>query len=137
MLIDRTFAELLPGADLMPDPTERRGAPRIPVETDVTLGGGGRVVSGVSIDVATGGIFVATYAPLPVGTRVSIRFRLPTGQVVGAGLVRWTREASPGRPGGVGVELTELAEIDRDNLRRFCGGRPRFLSYEEIVASVH
>jgi uncharacterized protein (TIGR02266 family) len=137
MLIDRSFRELLPGADAAEDPGERRTNPRIPVETDVTLGGNGRVVTGVSGDVSLGGLFVSSYALMPVGTRVSLRFRLPTGQVVGAGVVRWLRDARPGRLGGMGIELTEIAEIDRANLLKFCGNRPRFLSYEEIVASTH
>ncbi|HEY6458539.1 MAG TPA: TIGR02266 family protein [Polyangiaceae bacterium] len=135
MLIDRSFAELLPDTNV--DPTERRADPRVPVETDVTIGGQGRVVTGVSADVSLGGIFVATYAPLPIGTRVSLRFRLPTGQVVGAGVVRWVREGRPGRIAGMGVALDELGEVDRAVLDRFCGHRPRFMSYEEIVAATH
>jgi uncharacterized protein (TIGR02266 family) len=135
MLIDRSFAELFP--DTAADPTERRAAPRIPIETDVTLAGNGRVLSGVSSDVSTGGLFVATYSPVPVGTRVSLRFRLPTGQVMAVGTVRWVREARPGRLAGVGIELVELEQADRDVLTRFCGNRPRFMSYEEIVEATH
>jgi uncharacterized protein (TIGR02266 family) len=137
MLIDRSFAEILPGADASADPTERRAAPRVAIETDVTIGGHGRVQSGVSLDVSMGGLFVATYAPLPVGTRVSLRFRLPTGTVVATGSVRWVRDPRPGRIAGVGIELTEMSDDDRETLRRFCGNRPRFLSYEEIVAGTH
>jgi len=135
MLIDRSFAELLPDSDV--DPTERRSAPRIPIETDVTLGGHGRVQVGVASDVSPGGLFVAAYAPVPVGTRVSLRFRLPTGQVVATGVVRWAREGRPGHLAGMGIELTELGEMDREALVRFCGNRPRLLSYEEIVAATH
>jgi uncharacterized protein (TIGR02266 family) len=135
MLIDRSFAELLPATDV--DPAERRTAPRTPIAIDVTLGGHGRVQVGVASDVSTGGLFVAAYAPVPVGTRVSLRFRLPTGQVVGAGVVRWVREGRPGRLAGMGIELTGLGETDREVLLRFCGNRPRLLSYEEIVAATH
>jgi uncharacterized protein (TIGR02266 family) len=138
MLIDRSFSELLPGAnDPTADPTERRSAPRISVETDVTIGGQGRVSSGLSSDVSMFGIFVATYAPLPQGARVSLRFRLPTGHVVASGVVRWVRESRPGRITGMGIELLEMEELDRETMRQFCGNRPRFLSYEEIVASKH
>jgi uncharacterized protein (TIGR02266 family) len=137
MLIDRSFAELLSARDSETDPSDRRGAPRIPIETDVTLGGEGRVSTGVSSDVSLGGIFVSTYRPCAVGARVSLRFRLPSGQVMAIGVVRWVREARPGRLAGMGIELAELGEIDRDVLQRFCGNRPRFLSYEEIVASTH
>jgi uncharacterized protein (TIGR02266 family) len=135
MLIDRSFAELLPDADV--DPTERRSATRIPIETDVTVGGHGRVQVGVASDVSPTGLFVAAYAPIPVGTRVSLRFRLPTGQVMGAGVVRWVREGRPGRIAGMGLELTELEEEDREMLARFCGNGPKLLSYEEIVAATH
>ena len=106
MLIDRSFAELLTDSDA--DPTERRSATRIPIEADVTLGGHGRVQAAVVSDVSTGGLFVAAYAPVPVGTRVSVRFRLPTGQVGGTGVVRWVREGRPGHLAGMGIELTEV-----------------------------
>jgi uncharacterized protein (TIGR02266 family) len=135
MLIDRSFAEVLADSDL--DPSERRAATRIPIEADVTIGGHGRVQAGVANDVSTGGVFVAAYALIPVGTRVSLRFRLPTGQVVGGGVVRWVREPRPGHIGGMGIELTELEEVDRETLARFCGNRPRLMSYEEIVAATH
>jgi uncharacterized protein (TIGR02266 family) len=135
MLIDRTFAEVLPHSDA--DPTERRSSERIPIETDVALGGQGRVQVGVAHDVSTGGIFVSAYAPMPVGARVSLRFRLPTGQVVATGAVRWIREGRPGQLAGMGIELVELGEVDRGVLQRFCGNRPRLMSYEEIVAATH
>jgi uncharacterized protein (TIGR02266 family) len=135
MLIDRSFAELLPDPEV--DPTERRSGTRIPIEADVTLGGHGRVQVGVASDVSPGGLFVAVYAPVPVGTRLSLRFRLPTGHVVGAGVVRWVRDGRPGRLAGMGIALTEVEETDRQVLERFCGNRPRLLSYEEIVAATH
>jgi len=140
MLIDRAFAELLsegPQSAPAADPPERRAAPRVPVETDVTIGGGGRVMTAVSADVSLGGVFVSAYRPLPEGSRVSLRFRLPTGQVMATGVVRWVREARPGRLAGMGIELLEVGEVDRDVLQRFCGNRPRFLSYDEIVAATH
>jgi uncharacterized protein (TIGR02266 family) len=144
MLIDRSFSELLSSdaqkgddGDRATDPADRRLCPRVAVEVDVSIGGAGRVVTGVSGDVSVGGLSVSTYRPLPEGTRVSVRFRLPTGQVMGTGIVRWTREGRPGRLPAMGIELVELDEMDRDCLERFCGKRPRFLSYEEIVAKAH
>ncbi|HTQ47364.1 MAG TPA: TIGR02266 family protein [Polyangiaceae bacterium] len=144
MLIDRSFSELLSAdaqgaedGDRTTDPTDRRSGPRVAIEVDVAIGGADRVVTGVSGDVSVGGLYVSTYRPLPEGTRVSVRFRLPTGQVMATGVVRWTREGRPGRLPGMGIELVELDEMDRDCLERFCGKRPRFLSYEEIVAKAH
>jgi len=144
MLIDRSFSELLSSdaqraedGDRTTDPADRRASPRVAIEVDVAIGGADRVVTGVSGDVSVGGLYVSTYRPLPEGTRVSVRFRLPTGQVMATGVVRWTREGRPGRLPGMGIELVELDEMDRDCLERFCGKRPRFLSYEEIVAKAH
>ena len=121
----------------MSDPADRRATQRVAIEVDVSIGGAGRVFTGVSGDVSVGGLYVSTYRPLPEGTRVSVRFRLPTGPVMGTGIVRWTREGRPGRLPGMGIELVELDEMDRDCLERFCGKRQRFLSYEEIVAKAH
>jgi uncharacterized protein (TIGR02266 family) len=155
MLIDRSFAELLdqPGSD----PTERRAELRVPLETDVTMvalrplpsvqasqampGGArpscgeARVLTGLSNDVSMGGMFVTTFVPMLVGARLSLRFRLPTGQVMATGIVRWAREGRPGLIAGMGVEFVDMGELDRAALRRFCGDRPRFLSYQEIVAA--
>lgn len=144
MLIDRSFSELLSSdasaendGDRVSDPADRRATPRVAIEVDVSVGGGGRVATGVSGDVSVGGLYVSTYRPLPEGTRVSVRFRLPNGHVTGSGVVRWTREGRPGRLPGMGIEFVELDALDRDCLERFCGKRPRFLSYEEIVAKAH
>jgi uncharacterized protein (TIGR02266 family) len=132
MLIDRSFAELLdqPASD----PTERRADHRVPVETDVTIGGDARVLSGVSSDVSVHGIFVATSRPMPEGTRVSLRFRLPTGQVVATGIVRWTRDARPGVIAGMGIEFVDLCALDEAAITRFCNDRPRHFSYQDIAS---
>jgi hypothetical protein len=84
-----------------------------------------------------GGVFLAASCPLPVGAWVSMRFRLPTGSVTGAGTVRWVREAGPGRMGGMGIALTEISHEDRDTLRRFCEGSAPVLSYAQVVAATH
>jgi uncharacterized protein (TIGR02266 family) len=133
MLIDRSFAELLdqPGND----PSERRAEMRVRFETDVSMGAEGRLLTGLSGDVSMGGMFVATFRPVAPGTRLSLRFRLPTGQVMATGVVRWTRDARPGVVAGMGIEFVGLGDLDRATLKRFCGDRPRFLAYDEIVAS--
>jgi uncharacterized protein (TIGR02266 family) len=93
------------------------------------------VLTGLSSDISMGGMFIATFVPMQVGTRLSLRFRLPTGQVITAGIVRWAREGRPGMIAGMGIEFVDMGELDRAALRRFCGDRPRFLSYQEIVAA--
>jgi hypothetical protein len=91
------------------------------------------VVSGISTDVSENGIFVASYALVAEGAHVSLRFRLSTGHVMAGGVVRWTREGRPGRIPGVGIELVDVSDEDRDTLRRYCAQSPRWLSYREIA----
>lgn len=119
MLIDRSFAHLV-SRDETSRPGERRAFPRVPVEVDVMIGGGGRVVTCVSADVSVGGFAVSTYAPSSVGATVWFRCQLSTGIIVGAGVVRWVREGKPGRLPAMGVEVTKMSVEDRECLVRFC-----------------
>jgi uncharacterized protein (TIGR02266 family) len=133
MLIDRSFAELLdePGFD----PSERRSEHRVPFETDVTLHADGQLLNGLTSDVSICGIFVATFRPLPVGTRLSLRFRLPSGDVAATGEVRWTRRARPGIVAGMGIEFLRVDdEADQAALTRFCGDRPRYAAYRSAAS---
>ena len=66
------------------------------------------------------GIFVRTVEPLPVGTRVSLRFS-PTHVVMGdfalEGQVQWINPATPTCPNpGMGVRFSELTLDDRERL---------------------
>jgi hypothetical protein len=119
MLIDRSFSHLVSRDETSPR-TERRAFPRVPVEVDVMIGGGGRVVTCVSVDMSVRGFAVSTYAPSPVGAVVWFRFQLSTGVVVGAGVVRWVREGRPGRLPAMGLEVTKMSVEDRECLVRFC-----------------
>jgi uncharacterized protein (TIGR02266 family) len=63
-----------------------------------------------------GGLFIETDAPLPVGTALRLRFRLPGGSTLHAidGRVTWQHrpdEARAGdtRAGGMGVAFTDAA----------------------------
>jgi len=63
-----------------------------------------------------GGLFIETEAPLPLGTALRLRFRLPGGSALHAieGRVTWQyrdADARAGeiRPGGMGVAFTDAA----------------------------
>jgi Tfp pilus assembly protein PilZ len=68
--------------------------------------------AGLSYDLATGGVFVATYDLPPVGARVDLLLKLPDGRELElGGVVRWIRDAelaSDGIPAGCGVECKGL-----------------------------
>jgi hypothetical protein len=61
-----------------------------------------------------------------VGTRLSLRFRLPSGYVAVTGEVVWTRQARPGIVAGMGIEFVSVADqAGEEALAHFCGERPR------------
>ena len=106
-------------------PSERRGHPRIAFEVEVTLLSDSMFFAGLSGDISEGGIFVSTYREVPVGRPVSVAFRLPNGQAMVRGVVRWTRPASEGGVSpGVGIEFEALEDSERDLIRDFCKDRP-------------
>lgn len=72
-----------------------------------------------------GGIFVATYERLPVGTRLAIWFELPAGSVLDArGEVRFIRDdGNLGHP-GLGIAFTDLAPEAHDAILDHCARHP-------------
>jgi Tfp pilus assembly protein PilZ len=76
-------------------------------------------------DIEDGGIFVATYERLPVGTRLAIWFELPAGSVLDArGEVRFIRDdGSLGHP-GLGIAFTDLAPEAYDAILEHCARHP-------------
>lgn len=76
--------------------------------------------TGVDGSLADGGLFVATPEPLPVGTKVAIKMRLPTADVETVGDVAWI-DAQPER--GMGVRLNELNLADNEPVMRVMATR--------------
>lgn len=70
--------------------------------------------TGLTQDISTGGLFVATHQLRPIGDHMLIKFRLPdSSQVISVDAeVRWLREPSPyGRqdhPPGMGLKFVDL-----------------------------
>ena len=71
-------------------------------------------VGGVVTVLSAGGAFVEVSEGFALGSHVGIRFTLPgtKEEIVCGGIVR---DNVPGR--GIGVEFTQLADIDRERLR--------------------
>lgn len=82
--------------------------------------------AGLSQDISEGGLFVATYHYVPVGTPLRLTLELRDGERLEArGEVRWVREVVFGdlRP-GIGVAFTELSPVARERITRMCEQRP-------------
>jgi uncharacterized protein (TIGR02266 family) len=82
--------------------------------------------AGLSLDISEGGLFVATYHVLPLGTQLGLRFELPDGTEIQArGEVRWIRRphAHEDRP-GLGIAFTELSAEALEKIVAYCETRP-------------
>lgn len=100
----------------------RRTDPRYDRQVDVEIKSGGKELLGRSRNVSLGGMFVEVVGdPLPAGTAVEVRFRVPTQPEVieVAGEVRWLEKAAEGRPAGVGIRFHGLRARDVWALNRF------------------
>jgi len=98
---------------------------RVFVEVEIGLTSESNIYTGLSLDVSTGGVFVATYQPAAPGTVVSLCFVLPDGHVVNAeGVVRWTRAASGDAPPGMGVAFVAISSDSLGHIASFCASRP-------------
>src|SRR6185436_5550560 len=103
----------------------QRATERVPVEVDIGLLSDSNFYTGLSEDISSGGVFVATARPLPPGTTVTLYFTLPDGRPVRAeGTVRWAREGKDGRSAGMGVGFSTLDLDDRRAIADYCAKRP-------------
>jgi len=105
--------------------SNRRGSERVPCALELEFEQDSHFFTGLSQDISEGGIFVATYERLPVGTRLSISFETQAGPVLAKGEVRWVRDAGleDGRP-GIGIAFTELSPEAAERIGQYCAHRP-------------
>jgi uncharacterized protein (TIGR02266 family) len=116
------------------DAANRRNATRIVYEVAVSFRSDSNFYTGFTQDLSTGGLFIATYDVLPIGTPVE--FELTVGpQVVKVpvrGVVRWTRDDdSGGAPVGMGVQFVDLHPKLRDRIEAFIERRGETVFYDE------
>ena len=103
----------------------RRAAERVEIDVEVGFATETNFYAGLSMDLSTGGLFVATYKLHEVGTPVMLTFVLPSGHEINAtGEVRWVRESASGEvTPGMGIAFTGLAAIDLKAIEAFCRQR--------------
>src|SRR5690606_38943129 len=93
-----TLSDVLVATDLAaPDPgaaesDDRRSEPRILRQFEVEFNYETHFFAGLTLDISNGGLFIATYHLLPVGTPLSLSFQLPNETRLSVrGEVRWVR----------------------------------------------
>jgi len=83
------------------------------------------LLSDYSIDLSTGGLFLATENPLPSGTPLSMEFILPTSKtkVRCNAKVAWVNDPQQRKksalPTGMGVQFLDLSLADMDAIREY------------------
>jgi uncharacterized protein (TIGR02266 family) len=104
----------------------RRTSERSPFLADLEFAEDAQFFTGLSLDISEGGLFVATYTDIPLGTRLVLCFELPDGTSVEArGEVKWRRSAAAdGERPGIGIAFTELSEDARQRIAELCERQP-------------
>ena len=105
---------------------DQRSSERAKLVTDVRIDSDSQFFAGVTGNVGGGGLFIATYALLPVGTPVTVEFTLPGDPqrtISASGSVCWIRETE-GAIHGMGITFDGLGAEDDAAIREFCKVRP-------------
>lgn len=104
---------------------ERRTSGRAQLQVQVDLFSDDQFFVGYSEDLSSGGLFIATYAPLSVGTAVDLSIDLDEHESIEtSGRVIWLRQASEDAPPGMAVALDRLDAEQRDTIEQFLRRRP-------------
>ena len=92
--------------------SEKRREQPVPVELWIEAARGDEVYYQRASNLSVGGAFFAQTVPLPLGTRVSLKFSLPgeTQEITCAGEIVAAQDL------GMGVHFLDLAPQDRDRL---------------------
>lgn len=110
-----------------PNPADRRTAPRHELELEVGFETDHNFYTGLTQDISTGGLFVATSELRRVGERIKVKFKLPN-QVAPIEVeteVRWIREHRPGSglEPGMGLRFVNLPPEMQKHINSFLDQR--------------
>jgi uncharacterized protein (TIGR02266 family) len=107
-------------------------ATRVHVDAEVSLVSESNFFVGLTRNLSHGGLFVATWRRLPIGTPVDLVLTLPDGPVMTRGSVRWVRDLTDVTAPGIGVMFDALSDQDRQRIEAFCARRaPDYYDVEE------
>lgn len=104
----------------MPNPSDRRIHKRYVLRVKVDLRGLNGFTSGTTENLSRGGLFVATNAPHPMGSRIKLVLRLlhaPPMELTGE--VRWIRPAGAGGAAGMGIQLEGMTDAQEGLIESF------------------
>jgi uncharacterized protein (TIGR02266 family) len=103
---------------------EQRRQNRVELSIEIGLDDHTNFYVGFSENVSTGGLFIATYRLMPIGTEVAMTFVLPEDfPVFVRGVVRWQRDpcdlGHAELPPGMGVQFTDLGPAEQARIQAY------------------
>lgn len=101
---------------LFPDNFNRRGSPRVVLGIPVAYRYGNTIAAALTLNISKGGLGVRTMSPLPAGTTVRARFRLPgsSRDIEATSRVAWSD-----RQAGMGFEFEQVSPEDQAAIDEF------------------
>jgi uncharacterized protein (TIGR02266 family) len=101
---------------LFPDSFNRRSSPRVVLGIPVAYRSGDTITAALTLNLAKGGMSVRTMSPLPEGSPVRLRFRLPGAkrEIEAEASVTWCD-----RRIGMGLEFQKLEAADHESVSEF------------------
>ena len=117
---------------------KRRQSQRSTLEIDVSIQTDHNFFMGLTENISEGGLFVATYDELPLGTELDLRLNLPDSSPIETkAVVVWVREQnwfSEDVVPGVGVRFHDLSEEHASAIRKFVEKRePMFYEADDMA----
>lgn len=97
---------------------------RVPIQLLVDYRSGGNYLFDFCRDMGTGGVFIETSKPLPVGSDMELTFTIPDSKETlrTSGKVIWSQAPIQDRGDisvGMGVQFTNFSEVNRKTLDQF------------------
>ena len=94
----------------------RRSSPRTVLGIPVSYRFGNTIAAALTLNISRGGVAIRTTSPLPSGTELKVRFRLPKASkdIDADGRVTWSNRGI-----GMGVQFTRLAADDQTSIDEF------------------
>lgn len=106
---------------------ERRDGHRVNLQAEVTFDSDSQLYTGLTQDLSSGGLFIATYHEVSLHTEVMLEVQLPTGPVSVRGVVRWKRSATDEFPPGLGISFVDISKDALSALVAFSESREPLL----------
>lgn len=96
---------------------EHRKAPRVEYEVEVDVASEDNFFTGFIRNISSGGLFIHTHDPLPIGRELNVRFTVPTmpTPIRARAVVRWVRpygSHAPDSVPGMGVQFLDVLPSD-------------------------